>query len=147
MIDRIAFWIATWFGAGLAPRGPGTAGSVATLPLVWALGFAPPAAMPAAIVVICAVGVWSAQRVADQTGLEDPQIVVIDEVAGVLLAIWIGLGTDIPRAIAGLLLFRLFDIWKPWPVSALERLKPTGVGIMADDIAAGLIAGLVLRAF
>jgi phosphatidylglycerophosphatase A len=141
--DTGARWIATWFGVGLAPRAPGTLGSIAALPLYWVLERGPSAALPIAVVLVTAIGVWSGQRVATSVGDSDPQIVVIDEVAGVLLALWLAGGGNWMVDLLALVLFRVFDIFKPWPIGALERLKPAGVGIMADDIGAGLVAGLI----
>lgn len=145
MKPRVATLLATVFGAGFAPRAPGTVGSLTALPCFWALGFAPAIALPFAILAICLVGVWSAQKVADATGLKDPQIVVIDELAGALIALALAGEPNLWRAIAAVAAFRLFDIWKPWPISALERLSPAGLGVMADDIAAGIVAGLLIR--
>jgi phosphatidylglycerophosphatase A len=145
MLDRLALVLATWFGAGFSPRAPGTAGAIATLPLFWALLCAPSFALPLTTLLVTAVGVWSAQRVAVARGEEDPQIVVIDESAGVLVALWIG-GAGSPWTTAlATALFRVFDIWKPGPIRTLERLQPPGVGIMADDLAAGLVAGVIVR--
>jgi phosphatidylglycerophosphatase A len=145
MMDRLALVLATWFGAGFSPRAPGTAGTIATLPLFWALTYAPPFALPLATLLVTAVGVWAAQRVAVARGEEDPQIIVIDESAGVLVALWIGAAVSLWSILLATVLFRLFDIWKPGPIRWLETLKPPGVGIMADDLAAGLVAGVIVR--
>ena len=145
MVDRSVLLLATWFGSGFSPRAPGTAGTLATLPLFWALLHAPPIALPLATLVVSAVGVWSAQRVAVARGEEDPQIVVIDEAAGVLVALWVGAAGGLWTTLLAAALFRLFDIWKPGPIRSLESLKPPGVGIMADDLAAGLVAGIIVR--
>lgn len=143
--DRLAFLLATWFGAGFSRRAPGTIGSIATLPLVWALKWAPPVWTPVATLTVIVVGLWAAQVVADRRGEADPQIVVIDEAAGVMLAMWIGAGANVWMDLLGLALFRLFDILKPWPIRALERARPAGLGIMLDDIAAGIAAGIIVR--
>ena len=145
MLDRIALLLATWFGAGFSPRAPGTAGTLATLPLFWALLYAPPVALPLATLLVTVMGVWSAQRVAVARGEDDPQIVVIDESAGVLVALWVGAAGSLWMTLLAAALFRLFDIWKPGPIRWLESLKPPGVGIMADDLAAGLVAGIIVR--
>ncbi len=144
-MNKIAFVLATWFGAGLSPRAPGTVGSIAALPLFWALKFAPPAATPLATALVCVTGFWAAQKVSDARAEKDPQIVVIDEAAGVLLALWIGAGANLWMDALGVVLFRVFDIFKPGPIGALERLRPAGAGIMMDDIAAGVVAGLIVR--
>jgi len=87
------------------------------------------------------VGIPAATIVAREAGREDPGFVVIDEVAGQLIAL-ILLRPDWKHAALGLVLFRVFDIWKPWPVRRLEEL-PDGTGIMLDDVAAGLLALMV----
>jgi phosphatidylglycerophosphatase A len=133
--------------------------STLALPLVCALGL---------MLILAAIGVWSASRTADFSGIKDPQFVVIDEVAGQHLTLLLPL---IPIALPhltehmdfsayaifftlslvnwkylllGFLLFRLFDIWKPFPVRQLEKL-PRGWGIMADDWMAGIYAAILLR--
>ncbi len=141
-------WIAgTFFGAGYLQPGPGTYGSiVATLvwfavarhvPLHWlpliTLGMA---------AVATAIGIPAATRVARESGRKDPQIVVIDEVAGQWLTLALCLPT-MPFAGLGLLCFRVFDILKPPPIRRLERL-PEGTGIVVDDLAAGVYA-LILQ--
>lgn len=138
----IARLLATWFGAGLSPKAPGTVGTLATLPLAWALGFAPPLALPVAALFVTAVGVWAAGACVRESGGKDPQEVVIDEAAGYLLACCGG-PAGWPTLLAAFVLFRIFDIAKPWPVSALERL-PGGWGVVMDDVAAGLIASLLV---
>jgi phosphatidylglycerophosphatase A len=91
-----------------------------------------------AAVVAVAIGIPAATIVAREAGREDPQFVVVDEVAGQWIAL-IGARPDWAHALVALALFRLFDIWKPWPVRRLEQL-PGGWGIMLDDVAAGLLA-------
>jgi phosphatidylglycerophosphatase A len=151
---RITFWawtIATFFGSGLGKPGPGTWGSVAaTLLFTVVAVFAHPAPQTlllillAGIAVSTALGIPAATIAARESGKEDPGFVVIDEVAGVWIAL---LGAvyhpDWKHIVAALLLFRIFDIWKPVPVRNLENL-PDGWGIMADDLAAGLYAWAVL---
>jgi phosphatidylglycerophosphatase A len=87
------------------------------------------------------IGIPAATIVAREAGREDPGFVVVDEVAGQWIAL-IALRPDWRHALLGLLLFRLFDIWKPWPVRRLEEL-PEGTGIMLDDVAAGVLALVV----
>jgi phosphatidylglycerophosphatase A len=144
--DRAAEWIATWFGCGSSPIAPGTVGTLGALPLFWVLRRA---SWPAYLGVWCALvglGVWASERVSRARGTEDPQQVVVDEVAGVLLALLPVRGRSLGAKAASVLLFRLLDIVKPGPIAAAERLRPPGVGIMADDLLAGLAAGLVARA-
>jgi phosphatidylglycerophosphatase A len=140
-----AFVVATFFGAGYGKPGPGTWGSVAAL-LLWAayawlahptaLGLM--AALVVGIVVSIAVGVPAATIAAREVGREDPQFVVIDEVAGQWIAL-LGCPADWKHGLIALVLFRLFDMTKPPPARQLEDL-PGGWGIVFDDVAAGLYA-------
>ena len=134
--------IATVGGVGRLPRLPGTVASAVGAALAWLLS-PNPAGQVAGCLAVTALGFWSAGPVAKQMGAKDPPSVVIDEAAGMM----IGLAT-LPATwsayLAGFLLFRILDIFKPWPIRRLERL-PGGVGIMADDLLAGLITNLLLR--
>ena len=142
MSSRIAHALATWFGVGHLPKAPGTFGTLAAVPLALALAWAGAwwAVMPAAVVVTL-LGAWAGGIVARETGLKDPQVVVIDEVAGYLLTCSFGPPGWRTAALA-FVLFRVFDIWKPGPVQKLESL-PGGWGVMADDLGAGLLAGVM----
>jgi phosphatidylglycerophosphatase A len=143
--------IATWFGSGLLPSAPGTWGSLAALPPAWLIvtwgGWS---VLLLAILAVFALGVWSANIYEAESGKKDPKEVVVDEVAGQWLtllpaAIWI---PELPgllmASVPAFLLFRIFDIWKPWPVSSVEKRYRRGFGIMIDDIVAGLYAILVV---
>lgn len=135
--------VATFFGAGRMKPGPGTWGSIATI-LVWtAIAWQLPVSYrtPVAILIsltVIAIGIPAATAVARAAGRKDPQWVVIDETAGQLIAL-IGVPLAWKTFLAGLILFRVFDILKPPPVRQLERL-PEGTGIVMDDVAAGLYA-------
>jgi phosphatidylglycerophosphatase A len=145
-----AWLIGTFFGAGLLKPGPGTYGSIAAV-LLWyaAAHLLHPSTIALAIgtaiaaVLATLIGIPAATIVARESGREDPGHVVIDEVAGQLIAL-IAIPADWPHAALSLLLFRLFDIFKPPPIRRLERL-PTGTGIMLDDVAAGLFALVVAQ--
>ena|SRR5690349_336242 len=139
-----ARWIATWFGCGLSPRAPGTVGSVGAVPLHLLLALAPVPVHIAAVVLVALVGIWAAQRYAEATGEGDPQRVVIDEVAGTVIAMGLVRGAPWPVQLLGLVAFRVFDIWKPGPIRRVEHVQPPGVGIMLDDLLAGVIAGALV---
>jgi len=147
---RWAWTLATFFGAGYLKPGPGTYGSIAAV-LLWfgaahLLHPAPVAlAIGTAIAALAAtlIGIPAATIVARESGREDPGHVVIDEVAGQLIAL-IAIPVDWRHAAVSLLLFRIFDIFKPPPIRQLERL-PGGTGIMLDDVAAGLFALLLAQ--
>jgi phosphatidylglycerophosphatase A len=141
-MTRLAVLLATSGGAGYMPVAPGTAGSavgVLAFLLVdnWSIG-----SLMALIAVVTVVGVWASGRAARYFGREDPGPVVIDEVAGQLVT-FAGTGVGLTGVLAGFVLFRAFDVIKPWPASRLEAL-PGGFGIMADDLMAGLYANLTL---
>ena len=137
--------LATWFGCGYAPKGPGTAGSLGALLVAWPMRHQSPCFFAFLALILLAPAIWSAGRTAIETGKKDPQIVVIDEVIGQWIAL-AGATTYSPAAwIAAFALFRAFDIWKPWPVRQLEKL-PGGTGIVMDDVMAGVYAALVLYA-
>ena len=142
------FWawaVATFFGAGLGKPGPGTWGSVAAV-LLWA-GVAwgvHPSALGLLFYLVCGIaltlliGIPASTIVARESGIEDPGFVVVDEVAGQWIAL-VGSRADWRHALIALILFRLFDITKPYPIRLLEDL-PEGWGIVFDDVAAGLYA-------
>ena len=136
-----ALSLATAFGVGYVPFAPGTFGSAVGL-LVWALLPSSTFVHAAAILILFAVGSWSATAAERYFGGTDPGPVVIDEVMGMLLTLfmhpvgWAG-------AIGGFFLFRAFDVLKPYPADRLEHL-PGGLGVMADDGMAAVYANLVL---
>ena len=145
---RWAWIVATFFGAGLLRPGPGTYGSVAAALLWFGAAHLLHPSLPAlaagtalAALLAVAVGIPAATVVARESGREDPGHVVIDEVAGQLIAL-IAIRPDWRHVLLSLLLFRLFDILKPPPIRQLERL-PAGTGILLDDVAAGLFALLL----
>ena len=141
-----AVLLATWFGVGLLPKAPGTWGSLAALPFAWAIHATFGAAgLAIATVAVFGVGLWASSRYVRRAGIADPGAVVIDEVAGQWLTL-LPAGTDPVLYGAGFVLFRVADIWKPWPVSWADRSLPGGFGVMADDILAGAIAGAALYA-
>jgi phosphatidylglycerophosphatase A len=139
---------ATFFGAGRLKPGPGTWGSLATV-ILWKLASSriPVASRTWATIVAAAavtlIGIPAATRVARASGLKDPKFVVIDEVAGQLVTL-IAVPLAWKTFLAGLILFRVFDIWKPFPIRRLERL-PEGTGIVLDDLGAGLYALAVMH--
>lgn len=147
-----AWWVATFFGVGYLRPGPGTHASVITVLFWWILTMrlAPTQHLPVLAVlalVVTLVGILTAGIVARESGGKDPQHVVIDEVAGQMIAL-LSFPFFVPLTwkylLASLILFRAFDIVKPPPVRQLEKL-PGGWGIMLDDVAAGLLALVSLQ--
>lgn len=142
MITRLGLAVATVFGVGYAPVAPGTFGSAAGLLLWWLLP-ASTAVQAVAIVALFLAGSWGGHLAEHHFGRTDPGQVVIDEVMGMLITLFLN-PVGWPGALAGFFLFRLFDVIKPWPANRLEQL-PGGVGVMADDGMAAIYANLALR--
>jgi phosphatidylglycerophosphatase A len=138
--------LATWFYCGYATKGPGTAGSLAAVAIAWLLhryaAVGPPGFAILAL-VLTGPAIWAAEVTARETGLTDPQIVVVDEVVGQWIALAGAAQLNGKAWCAAFALFRAFDIWKPPPVRQLERLRG-GAGIVLDDAMAGVYAALVL---
>jgi phosphatidylglycerophosphatase A len=134
--SRAAFALATWFGCGRVPFAPGTAGTLGALPLYLLVRPLGALAVLGAAVAVTVAGVWSASIVCRETALKDPQFVVIDEVAGVLLTLAATPPTAV-GAIAAVVAFRAFDTLKPWPAYVAERDLPGGWGVVFDDVFAG----------
>jgi phosphatidylglycerophosphatase A len=164
---RVALWIATGFGLGYLPVAPGSWGSLGGVLVAWILAngqrqlfeygwqgahllqvHPEPWAFAIITFLLAFAGVWAARRAAKFFGESDPQQVVIDEVSGqqiTYLAVMPSLlfPGGWKYVVVGFILFRVFDIWKPWPIRRLEKL-PGGWGIMADDWLAGVYAAIVL---
>jgi len=143
--NRVAWAIGTWFGCGLVPGAPGTAGTVGAVPLYLVVARGDRPAVAAAAVAVTLVGVWAASLVARERGEKDPQLVVVDEVAGFLVTMTAARAPTWRAIAVGFVVFRLLDALKPWPVRRFERL-PSGWGIVLDDVAAGAIGAGVLAA-
>lgn len=140
--DRIAPLVATFFGAGLAPKAPGTFGSLAALPVFLLIRRLPLKGYLAVIAALFLAGLKAAHD-AERLWGKDPSRVVIDEVVGMLLTL-ISRPKGLIPILAAFLIFRALDILKPPPVGTLDRALGGGLGIMADDMAAGLIGALLL---
>lgn len=139
--------LATCFGIGWIPLAPGTFASAAALPFGWLLVLLGWQAVLIGAGLATVLGIWACGVHARKVGLYDPSECVLDEVAGqwvALVPIALQLrGGDWRPYVMAFLLFRLFDIFKPWPISAAERL-PGGFGVMLDDVLAGLAAAILL---
>jgi phosphatidylglycerophosphatase A len=138
--------VATWFGCGYSPTAPGTVGSAAAIGIAMLIEYSAgwrPLWFAALAVIVTVPAMWAAGETARQAKIKDPQFVVVDEVVGQWLALAGARALNWKAWLAAFALFRLFDIWKPFPVRQLESL-PGGVGIVADDLMAGLYAALVL---
>jgi len=146
--SRVSWLIATFFGVGFLKPGPGTYASAITVLCWWSAGrfIAPAWLLPVAVVASVAItlaGIPPSTAVARESGVEDPGFVVIDEVAGQMIAL-IGTPLGWKYLLASFILFRGFDIFKPFPLRRLEHL-PEGTGIMLDDVGAGIYAVILLQ--
>ena len=141
---RLGLFIATCGYLGYVPVAPGTFGSAAGLVVFAALRWSgSPALEPAVIILLFAVGVWSANAAERHFGGVDPAPVILDEVVGMLITLAF-LPVNITGAVVGFLLFRLFDVVKPWPANRLEAVHG-GLGVMADDAMAGVYGNVAMR--
>jgi phosphatidylglycerophosphatase A len=147
MKKQISLFVSSACCIGLIPGAPGTYASLATAVIFFLIYRSTHVILPdlhlSAVCLISVVGIFSAAETRRQTGIEDPRVVVIDEVAGQLLT-FLFIPVSLFNIILGFVLFRIFDIWKPSPIRNLERLHG-GVGIMADDLMAGIYANIFLQ--
>jgi len=141
----IAKWISLGFGSGLAPKAPGTFGTLVGIPFF--LLFADFSLFNYFLItlVFLLIGIWASQVYSDHLGVHDHGSIVWDEVVGYLITM-IASPPQWQWIIFGFVVFRLFDIWKPWPIRLLDKHVHGGVGIMIDDVLAGVYAAIVLLA-
>lgn len=143
LTDPVHF-LALGFGSGLARKAPGTAGTLAAVPLWLLLAQLPLSAYLLVTLLVCLAGIPICGRAARDFGVHDHPAIVWDEIAGFLITM-IAAPAGWLWVVLGFLLFRLFDILKPWPIRVLDRRVHGGFGIMIDDIVAGVLAALVLQ--
>jgi phosphatidylglycerophosphatase A len=147
-------WILTWFGSGLIPKAPGTAGTLATMPLVWFL--CAETSVVARLVIataLTALACWLAAREVAESGRKDPQYIVVDESVGILYSTaWLP-AAEWPWLLAAFVLFRLFDTLKPFPVNLLDQASKNassnaakGAFVILDDVGAGFLTAAALQA-
>lgn len=137
--------VAFGFGSGLSPRAPGTAGTALGLALFPVLALLPLPWYLLVVAITALGGVWVCGRAAQKLGVHDHGGIVVDEIAGIWLAM-AGFPATWPWLLGGFLLFRFFDIVKPWPIRWLDRQIAGGFGIMVDDLLAGVFTWLALGA-
>lgn len=136
---NLTHWLAVGFGSGLAPKAPGTFGTVAAIPLVVAMALLPLWGFLLLTALTCLVGIYLCDQTAKDFGQHDHPSIVWDEFAGLMIT-FIAIPIHWQTLLAGFVLFRIFDIIKPWPISWLDRKVHGGLGIMLDDILAGVMA-------
>ena len=138
--------LAFGFGSGLAKKAPGTMGTLAAIPMYCALVALPAAYYLPVLLVVSVVGIWICGQAAKELGVHDHGGIVWDEIAGYLLTMyWVGFSWQ--NVLLGFVLFRLFDILKPWPINWVDRRVGGGFGIMLDDLLAGLMAAACLYVY
>jgi phosphatidylglycerophosphatase A len=136
-------WLAAWGPCGFAPVAPGTFGTLGAIPLWSLLSRLPLGTYLAVTAALTALAALAAHHAARHWGVADASPIVIDEVVGYLVTM-IAAPVGWPAALGGFVLFRIFDVLKPWPASALDRVK-NGVGVVMDDVAAGVYALAALQ--
>lgn len=140
----MASLISTWFHVGNLPKAPGTFGSIAALPFAWGLVWlGGPWLLLLGTIPVFIAGLWAAKHFMAETGEHDPGAIVIDEVVGQWLTLLVAPLTPLAY-LAGFLLFRVFDILKPWPIGWLDQQVQGALGVMIDDVVAALYAAIVL---
>lgn len=145
LLKRPVCFLGLGFGSGLAPKAPGTFGTLAAIPIYWLMKDLPLAIYLALTIIAFIVGIWICQQSANWLQKDDPSAVVWDEIVGYLVTM-IAAPAGWQWIVIGFVLFRLFDILKPWPISYLDKNLHGGLGIMLDDVIAGLFAALCLQA-
>ena len=150
--DRLGYLIATGAGVGFSPFAPGTLGAIEGIAIYLAVAALLPGAMELFVlllllnIAIFALGVWASGRTCRMTGLEDPGRIVVDEISGQLISLTpLAFAPSTMGVISAFALFRLFDIFKPYPIRKLEALHG-GLGVMADDALAGIYSALLIWA-
>lgn len=137
-------FLALGFGSGLAPKAPGTFGTLAALPLYWLMMDLSLGWYLTITIVVTVAGFWICERTAKDMDVHDHGAIVWDEVAGMLITM-IAAPISLAAVIVGFALFRFFDIVKPWPIKLLDRHVKGGFGIMIDDVLAGIFAAICLQ--
>ena len=137
-------FLAFGFGSGLAPKAPGTFGTLAAVPIYWFIADWPALWYAGFILATALVGIWICGAVSKQLGVHDHGGIVWDEFVGYWITMW-AVPVDWVWIIAGFLVFRVFDIVKPWPIRWLDKQVKGGFGIMVDDILAGVMACITLH--
>jgi len=143
-MGKISHLLAFGFGAGCSPKAPGTMGTLLAVAIYLPLSPLPIVAYGVVLAAVILVGVWLCDRASRDLGVHDHPGIVWDEIAGYLLTMFAA-PPGWPWILVGFALFRLFDIWKPWPIGWLDRRVSGGVGIMLDDLVAGLFAAGCLQ--
>ncbi len=144
LVKRPVCFLGLGFGSGLAPIAPGTFGTIAAIPVYWLMSGLPLISYLLLTLIAFIAGIWICQRSADWLGKDDPSAVVWDEIVGYLVTM-IAAPVGWQWMLIGFVLFRFFDIIKPWPIRWFDKNLHGGLGIMVDDVVAGVFATLILH--
>lgn len=139
-----AHWLAFGFGTGLFPKAPGTLGSLAAIPIIYWASMLPTPIYSLLLTPTILIGIWVCKRASEDLGVHDHPAIVWDEIAGMMIT-FMAVPFTLPNLIIGFLLFRFFDILKPWPVRWADKSISGGLGIMLDDVIAGIMASLLMQ--
>lgn len=137
-------FLALGFGSGLAPKAPGTFGTLAAVPLFLLLAMLTPQLYLIAVIVMSIMGVYICGKAANDVGVHDHPAIVWDEFVGYFITMFM-VPVSWQSVLAGFMLFRLFDILKPWPISFIDKKVSGGLGIMLDDILAGIFSLIIMQ--
>ena len=141
---RLILFLATGFGIGYARWAPGTFGTIVALPLCYGLTLVSLPVAIAGILSFTILAIWVAEAAERELGRKDPGCIVIDEIAGLMVTL-VGLPWHVTTVVTGFLVFRIFDIIKPFPIRQIERRFKGGFGVVIDDVVAGIIGNITLR--
>jgi phosphatidylglycerophosphatase A len=142
--NKAVVFLATGFGFGCIPVIPGTFGTLPGLPLCYLLAQMPVAVAALSVVLLIAAAIWIAGEAEKTFGQKDPGKIVIDEIAGLAVAL-LGLPFDLFHVLTGFVVFRLIDAWKPFPLRSMEKRLSGGVGVVMDDVGAGIYTHILVR--
>ncbi len=137
-------FLALGFGSGLAPKAPGTFGTLAAIPLFLLLAMLPPSLYLIAVILMSIAGIYICGKAAEDVGVHDHPAIVWDEFVGFFITMFM-VPVSWQSVLVGFLLFRLFDILKPWPISFIDKKMTGGLGIMFDDVLAGVFALVIMQ--
>lgn len=143
-LKKFTHFCALGFGLGLAPKAPGTFGTLAAIPFIFLTMMAPLWLQLVVAIAICVIGIWFCDVASRDAGVHDHPAIVWDEVAGFYITM-IGAAISWQTLLVGFILFRFFDIVKPWPITLLDKHVKGGFGIMVDDILAGIFSLICLQ--
>ena len=132
-------FLALGFGSGLSPKAPGTFGTLAAIPVFLLFSYFTPLFYSIAVLIVCVAGIYICGKTAEDVGVHDHGAIVWDEIAGYLITMFL-IPISWQSIVVGFILFRIFDILKPWPISYIDKQIHGGFGIMFDDVIAGVMA-------